>query len=163
MNARRENQIAWMLILGVAISLAGIVVSILAFGSAMGLKSKSPIAFIAMGPIMIVGGIVLAGYGVFFGHYSNKKIASGGVQMLNGCYIVGRYAVNEIGEMVFADFEDLDHPKAKFFVRIKTADGVDGEYECSRDLIRTIGEGMVGNVQIRGRWLGSFTPVPRVG
>lgn len=162
MNARRENQIAWMLVLGIAISLAGIVVSILGFGSAMSLKSKSPVAFIAMGPVMILAGIALAGYGVFYGHYSNKKSASGGLQVLNGCYIVGRYATNEIGEMVFSDFEDLDHPKAKFFVRIKTAGGVDGEYECSRELIRNIGEGMVGNVQIRGRWLGSFTPVPRV-
>ncbi|MBC8065982.1 MAG: hypothetical protein H7Y17_14205 [Chlorobia bacterium] len=162
MNARRENQIAWMLLLGVAMSLMGIFVTMMAFGSAMGMKSKSPIFLIALGPLMVVGGIVLAGFGVFSGHRFNRKTANSGVEWLSNCYIVGRYGVNEVGEMVFSDFEELDSPKAKFFVRIKTSGGQDAEYECSKELVSQIGEGMMGNVQVRGRWLGSFTPLPRV-
>lgn len=161
MNARRENQIAWMLILGIALVLLGILTTMLAMGAAMNLKSKAPLTFIIMGPLMFVGGIILAGYGVFSGHMTNRKSASGGVQVLSNCYIVGKYALNERGEMVFSDYEVLDHPKCKFFVRIKNAQGQDFELECARELMDQIGEGMVGNVQMKGRWLGSFTPVPR--
>ncbi len=162
MNARKENQIAWMLLLSIALILGGIFMTMIGFGSAMGIKSKSPIFFIAMGPVMVIGGVVLAAWGVFTGHLSNRKMESSGPQFLSRCYIVGRYGINEIGEMLFTDFEDLDHPKSKFFVRIKTSEGKDEEYECSRELISQIGEGMVGNVQVRGKWLGSFTPLPRV-
>ena len=161
MNARRENQIAWMLVLGVAVVLAGIVTSILAFGAAMNLRSKAPLTFIAAGPVMILLGIGLAGYAVFFGHYTNRKTASGGVRFVPDCYVVGCYAVNERGEMVFEDYDLLDHPKCKFFVRLKLPDGSDAELECARELMSSIGEGLKGNAQIKGRWLGSFVPVPR--
>ena len=161
MDARKENQIAWMLILGVAISLIGIVVLIFAFGSAMSLKSKTPPIVIALGPIMIIAGIALAGWGVFYGHASNRKAEKGGVRYLPDCYVVGRFAYNENKDMIFSDFEEMDSPKDKFYVRIKTADGRDEEFECSRDLILQVGEGMIGNAQSQGRWLGSFVPKPR--
>ncbi|HJP82067.1 MAG TPA: hypothetical protein VJ835_01055 [Fimbriimonadaceae bacterium] len=161
MNARRENQIAWMLVLGVALVLIGILLSILAFGSATSLKSKTPVFFIALGPIAILGGIALAGFGVFAGHLFNRRTNTSGVRTIANCYVVGRYGVNEIGEMVFSDFEELDHPKSKFFVRLKSSNGQDEEFECSRELVGQIGEGMVGNAMVKGRWLGSFVPVPR--
>jgi hypothetical protein len=161
MNARRENQIAWMLFLGVGMSLVGIFVTMMAFGSAIGMKSTTPVLLIALGPIMIVGGILLAGWGIFAGHMTNRKAENAGARWLSNCYVVGRFAVNQNGEMIFSDFEDLDHPRTKFFVRLKGQDGQDDEFECSQDLIAQIGEGMVGNVQVKGRWLGSFTPVPR--
>jgi hypothetical protein len=160
-NARKENQIAWMLVLGIAILLLGILVTIFAFGSAMGLKSKTPPLFVALGPIMVLGGIVLAGWGVFYGHFFNRKVDQGGVRFLRGCYVVGRFAYNENKDMIFSDFEELDSPKAKFYVRIKTADGQDEEFECARALIEQVGEGMIGDAQAKGRWLGSFVPKPR--
>jgi hypothetical protein len=83
------------------------------------------------------------------------------VRWLTNCYVVGRFAVNANGDMVFSDFEEMDHPKDKFFVQLKTPDGRQDEFECSRELIGQIGEGMLGNVQVKGRWLGSFTAVPR--
>ncbi len=161
MNARRENQIAWMLILGVAAILIGILVSILSFGAAMNLRNKTPIFLIALGPILIVGGIALIGYGVFSGHATNRKAQAGGVRHVPDCYVVGVYAINERGEMIFADYDLLDHPKCKFFVRLKLPDGSDAELECARELMMNIGEGMKGNAQIKGRWLGSFVPVMR--
>lgn len=160
MNARKENQIAWMLVGGVAMSLIGILVTMLAFGSALGLHSKSPLILIALGPIMVVGGIALAGWGVFAGHMTNKKADSSGVQWIPNCYVVGRYEMNQIGEMIFSDF-NYDEPKSKFFVRLKLPDGSDQEYQCSPELMDQIGEGMIGNVQVKGRWLGSFVAVPR--
>jgi prepilin signal peptidase PulO-like enzyme (type II secretory pathway) len=53
MNARRENQIAWMLVLGVAIVLVGILITILSFGSAVSLKSKTPAFMMFLGPIWL--------------------------------------------------------------------------------------------------------------
>lgn len=161
MNARKENQIAWMLVLGVAIVLIGMVVTIFAFGSAMSLKSKTPPMAIALGPIMVLGGILLAGWGVFYGHFTNRKLDQGGMRFFPDCYVVGRFAYNENRDMIFSDFEEMDSPKDKFYVRIKTADGRDEEFECSRDLIVQVGEGMVGNAQAKGRWMGSFVPKPR--
>lgn len=161
MNARRENQIAWMLVGGVGVSILGLFVTILMFVSAMGLRSKTPLILVALGPIMIVGGVVMAGWGVFFGHMTNRSASNAGVRGLNHCYVVGRFAMSPRGEMIFSDFEELDDPKTKFFVRLKLPDGRDDEFECSQELISQIGEGMVGNVQVKGRWLGSFVAVPR--
>jgi len=161
MNARKENTIAWMLVLGIAIVLLGILVTIFAFGSAMSLKSKTPGFVIALGPIMVCVGIAVAGWGVFYGHYANRKADTGGVRFYPDCYIVGRFAYNENHEMIFSDFEEIDSPKAKFYVRIKTADGRDEEFECSPALIDQVGEGMIGNAQVKGRWMGSFVPKPR--
>ena len=161
MNARRENQIAWMILLGVGMMIVSIGVTILSFGSATNLKSKTPIFMMVLGPLLFVGGVALLGWGVFYGHFTNRQASSGGVRWLTDCYVVGRFAVNSNGDMVFSDFEELDHPKTKFFVQLKTPDGRQDEFECSRELIGQIGEGMIGNVQVKGRWLGSFTAVPR--
>lgn len=161
MNSRKENQIAWMLILGVAFVLFGMLFTILAFGSAMGMKSKTPPLVIALGPIMVIAGVGLAGWGVFYGHFANRKMEKTGAKYFPDCYIVGRFAYNENKDMIFSDFEELDSPKDKFYVRIKTADGRDEEFECARDLIVRIGEGMIGNAQVNGRWMGSFVAKPR--
>lgn len=161
MNARKENQIAWMLVLGGALAFLGLIVLILAFLSSMSLRSKTPPIVIALGPIMIIGGIALAGWGVFYGHLSNRKADKAGTRFIPDCYIVGRFAYNENKDMIFSDFEELDSPKDKFYVRLKTADGRDEEFECSRDLIVQVGEGMIGDAQAKGRWLGSFVAKPR--
>jgi hypothetical protein len=80
--------------------------------------------------------------------------------MVTQCYVVARFAINEIGEMIFDNF-DFDAPNARYYVRLKMPDGRDEEFECAQELLNQVGEGMVGNVQINGRWLGSFVPVPR--
>jgi hypothetical protein len=154
MNAQKENQIAWMLVLGVGMSLGGVFVSFIAI-----VLRGSAILF-ALGPIMFLAGILLAGWGIFSGHIANRRADAAGSQFIPNCYVVGRFEVNSNGEMIFSDF-DYDAPKSKFIVRLKLPDGSDQEYECASQLLDQIGEGMIGNVQIRGRWLGSFTPVPR--
>ena len=153
MNARRENQISWMLLLGVAGFFGG------GFVFLIGMVLKA-IPLMAMGPILILGGLCLAGYGVFSGMSFNKKASTGGVRMMSECYVVARFAVNQIGEMIFDNFE-FDAPGARYYVRLKMPDGRDEEFECAHDLVMQVGEGMIGNVQVNGHWLGSFIPVPR--
>ena len=154
MNARRENQIAWMLVLGIFMLPLGIFVLM------MGMATKATV-LMGLGPLLFVGGVVLAGWGIFFGHFTNRSVDKSNVQLVSGCYVVGRFAIDQNNEMVFSDFEELDLPRVKFFVRLKHPDGHDQEYECSRELISQIGEGMTGSAQFKGRWLGSFTPAPR--
>ena len=127
----------------------------------MSLKSKTPPLFIALGPIMVIGGIALAGWGVVSGHLTNRKATTSGLRVLSNCYVVGRFAYNENKEMIFSDFEDWDSPKDKFYFRIRTSDGKDEGWDCSHALMGRVGEGMVGHAHVKGRWLGSFIPVPR--
>lgn len=154
MNARREDQIAWMLVVGIFMLPIGFFVLM------MGMATKAMV-LMALGPLVFVGGVVLAGWGVFFGHFTNRSASKSGVQWVYNCYVVGRFAIDQNGEMIFSDFEENDLPRVKFFVRLKHPEGHDQEYECSRELISQIGEGMMGSVQVKGRWLGSFVPAPR--
>jgi len=142
-----------MLLLGAAAFFGGIFI----FGIGIVLKT---IVLMAFGPIVTVLGVALAGYAVFSGVSFNKKTSTGGVRMMSECYVVARFAVNEIGEMIFDNF-DFDAPNARYYVRLKMPDGRDEEFECAHDLVMQVGEGMIGNVQVNGRWLGSFIPVPR--
>lgn len=154
MNVRRENQIAWMLLVGILMLPVGIFVML------AGMMFKAGV-LMALGPLLFVGGIVMAGWGIFWGHATNRSIGKSGVQWVTNCYVVGRFAIDQNGEMIFSEFEDNDLPRVKFFVRLKHPEGHDQEYECSRELISQIGEGMTGSAQVKGRWLGSFTPAPR--
>lgn len=154
MHARREDQIARMLIFGVLLIPVGF------FCLLFGIGTKS-IVLMCLGPILFAGAVFLIGWAVFYGHFTNRSAGRAGVQWINGCYVVGRYSLDRNHEMAFSDFEENDLPGVKFFVRIKHPDGHDQEYECSRELISQIGEGMMGSVQVKGRWLGSFTPAPR--
>lgn len=154
MNVRRENQIAGMLLVGILMLPGGIFVML------GGMMFKAQL-LMALGLVISVGGVFLAGWGVFFGHATNRSAGKSGVQWVNNCYVVGRFAIDQNGEMIFSEFEDNDLPRVKFFVRLKHPEGHDQEYECSRELISQIGEGMTGSAQVKGRWLGSFTPAPR--
>ncbi len=154
MNARREDQIASMLIIGIVMLVIG------GFLFMVGLMIKIVI-LVALGPILVAGGVGLAGWAVFFGHFTNRSVAKSGVQWINGCYIVSRFAIDQNGEMLFSDFEDADLPKIKYYVRVKMPSGNDQEYECSRELISQVGEGSRGGIQVKGRWLSSFAPEPR--
>ena len=53
-------------------------------------------------------------------------------------------------------FEEADRPK--FYIRMQTPTGGSYEYETSEETFWQCGEGMVGEAEIQGKWLGKFVP-----
>ena len=161
MNARKEGQIATLLMLGVGAIIVGVLVFMFAIVIGMRVSGSGGMILMALGPILVVAGEVMAGIGVASGHSVNRAATNAAVVNLENCYVVARFGINETGEMLFNDY-DWDLPRMRYYVRLKMPNGLDEEFECSYELLSQVGEGMVGNVQVKGRWLGSFTPVPRV-
>lgn len=100
---------------------------------------------------MLVGGL---GYGIF----SEKNQYSGARRTLTHCRIIARYALTRDHRMVTdeTEFEFLDRPK--YFVKILHPQEGSIEYQCVPPVFFNCGEGMMGDADIQGQWLGSFRP-----
>jgi hypothetical protein len=152
MNAPRESRLATMLVAGGIVMAASLVIT------ALGLLLPW---FWILGPIFFVVGLALVAASVFGGIAHNRQV--GGSQNYREApmaFVVARFAINHIGEMIFANFDE-DAPEARYYVRLRFPDGHDEELECAFPVCAQAGEGMFGDATIQGRWLGAFVPRPR--
>jgi len=91
-----------------------------------------------------------------FSQSSNKTSTVQAVQQEGR--IMARYAINEIGEMIFDNY-DYDAEVAKFYVRVQFLGGKRDELECGRPVFDQCGEGMRGMMMVQGSWLAQFVPL----
>lgn len=112
-----------------------------------------------LGPILIALGILLALIGLAVGMVHNAKTPKGVARPREEGRVVARYAINDLGEMIFDAF-DLDAPIARYYVRLQFLDGRRDEMQCQRSVFDQCGEGMRGLVYAQGGWLTQFTPLP---
>jgi hypothetical protein len=151
MNAQRESRLAQMFVVGGVMIVGGL------FG--VGTLFMGFAGFAMIGVLSILGGIGVIGWAVFSGLNHNNETDKGGPRLQPG-YVMARFAVNEIGEMIFSNYE-FDAVGGRFYVRLRFEDGHDEELECAPEVFDQAGEGMWGHAAIRGRWLGQFTPIPK--
>ena len=55
-----------------------------------------------------------------------------------------------------SEFEFLDRPR--FYVKILSPTDGSVEYQCHLAVFLNCGEGMMGDAEIQGQWLGAFRP-----
>jgi hypothetical protein len=111
--------------------------------------------FVVLGPMLFVIGLVLAAIGLFAGFQFGK--AEGSARRIVPVQIRSRFAVNEIGEMIFGNFE-YDAPGGQLFVQVMFSDGHVEELRTAWGIFTVCGEGMRGTAAIQGDWLASFAP-----
>jgi hypothetical protein len=104
-----------------------------------------------IGLLALVGGL---GYSLF-AHGGRHR---GPVRTLNRVRVVARYGINRQGA-VMADWELEQDESAKTYVKLAIGPGVFEEFECAREMYYQAGEGMMGDAEIQGRWLGRFVPL----
>ncbi|MEZ0325946.1 MAG: hypothetical protein ACAH95_08560 [Fimbriimonas sp.] len=157
--------------------IAGIVVSVVSFGLMWvfsvagvyrGTYTRTPVTneitdagplnlvplmltFVVVGMLMFLGGL---GYGFWVVKHEKE----GPRQTIENFHVVARYAYDKAGYHLVDDgqIEFADRPR--FYVRGVMPNGFSSEYEATEAVWRQSGEGMYGEAELQGKWLGRFTP-----
>jgi hypothetical protein len=145
----KERLIMVLLLGGVGLVLVGI------FQFFFGIVLMGLWGFI-LGPILVVLGLaaLTTGLAIGLGHNRAGKSAAG-IRPQEEARVIARYAINDIGEMIFDNF-DYDAPGARFYVRLQYLDGKREELETARAVFDQCGEGMRGLLTVQGNWLSQF-------
>ncbi|MEQ1934518.1 MAG: hypothetical protein ABL962_11695, partial [Fimbriimonadaceae bacterium] len=147
----------------IMVGIGGIVVGIGLIG--FGLFS---FPFIGTGGAAMVGlGILLSSVGccmtlgaVIYGIRQEKgDSTTTEIVVVHDAHIIGRYATNGIGEMLFDEqYLDFDDPKTKLYLKIEVPGRPSIELKTNQAVWLTCGEGMKGIAHLQGSWLGKFEP-----
>ena len=113
------------------------------------LIAASNVSFL-LGMVLVVAGIIT---GICI--KSVEKTAPG--QIIHDCRILSRFAINDVGEMVFSDWEDYA-PGGKLYIQLELPTNKTRELRTSWQVFLMCGEGMVGSVYLDGDWISSFVP-----
>ena len=112
-------------------------------------------------PLTILG--IVVGLGMMFGglgyaFYTMSRQHKGPRRTEQHFRVLARYCYDRTMQLITAewDIEVADRPK--FYVRGMFEDGVVGEFETTMEVYYQAGEGMTGEAEIQGKWLGRFVP-----
>lgn len=154
---RRDNIIGWLMFAGLIIFfLGGAIVYTLAIGGGIG-GAKVDGIFNVMKWFPLVGLLMYIG-GLAYGIHSEKTEYVGVRTALPNVRILARYAITRDHRMVSdeSEFEFLDRPK--YYVKVLSPTDGSVEYQCHHAVFLTCGEGMMGDAEVQGQWLGAFRP-----
>ncbi len=108
------------------------------------------ILFLAVGVAMMLGGV---GYGVWV--VANEK--NGRRVTIEHFRVLARY-VYDGPQMLVAEYEIEAAQRPRFYVRAMLPSGETLEYETDAPVYFNCGEGMLGQAEVQGKWLGMFVP-----
>jgi hypothetical protein len=165
MNAKKETVIGCGLMGGLGLLVLGYVVGFMLVGGGLlrlGFtrgEDGNTILLSVVGPVIMIVGLVVIAASIFHGFMSMRKTNQQEAVNHPDVLVVARFAINEVGEMVFQDF-DPDDPDTKLFVHLKFPGGRNGEFRCPLPVFDCCGEGMRGSAIVKGDWLGGFSAFP---
>jgi hypothetical protein len=107
--------------------------------------------------VTVVAGLVGV-VGIGMGILSSNSEFSGERLVAKNARVIARYAIDDEGVMMTDDFSVANMEKPKYFVRLDIGSGENAEYQCAEKTYWEAGEGMLGDAEIQGKWLGQFTP-----
>ena len=108
------------------------------------------ITVFAVGLILMFAAL---GYGLLY----NKRQTRGPRRVVADALVLSRYATDRQNNLL-SDWELEGAEDPRFFVRMRTPDGRVGEYPVAPETYFNCAEGMPGEVELQGRWVGRFTP-----
>lgn len=155
---RRDTIIGWFMFGGlIMMVVCGLGTYFFAVGGVIGgMKIDDTFNVIKWLPAV---GFVLYVSGLVYGIHSEKTQHSGDRRQLQQCRILARYAITRDTHRMVSDeseFEFLDRPK--FYVKVLSPVEGSVEYQCHHAVFLNCGEGMMGDAEIQGQWLGAFRP-----
>ncbi len=147
----KEKLIGALFVGGVASFAFGLFIAFIGFVLGAGILFSFGGLFVLVGIGLGIGGLAIG-----FGH--NTSQASGQETIQQEGRVLARYAINDIGEMIFDNF-DYDAEEAKYYIRVQFLGGKRDEFECARPVFDQCGEGMRGLVTVQGSWVAQFVPL----
>lgn len=114
--------------------------------------------YIPIAVLMFVGGLLLSIGSLVYGIMQEKTKNEGPRKVIQNARIIARFAIDRSGMLQTdeSQFEFLEN--LRFYVRIMSPAEGSLEYECSEAVFYGCGEGMMGDAEVQGRWIGAFRP-----
>ncbi len=112
-------------------------------------------------PLTITGmaiGVLMMGGAIGYGLWANANASKGNRKTVPHAKIIARYGYSRQGQMLNADYELEAADNPRYYVRMQLSPTDIAEYECAEQAYFQAGEGMVGEADIQGKWLGAFRP-----
>jgi hypothetical protein len=109
------------------------------------------IVFLVMGLVIIAGAIL-------YGFATVVKERQGARQVLPNFHVIARYCIDKGGQMLTDPYDIELAERPRFYVRAVAPQKEIVEYETSFEMFTQAGEGMTGEAEIQGKWIGRFTP-----
>jgi hypothetical protein len=107
--------------------------------------------------VMIAAGALLMFIGLGYGVMVIRGEKKGPRTVVEHFQVLARYAYDG-QEMLNEPWQIESAEKPRFYVRGGRMHSPVTEYECSEAVYWSAGEGMVGEAETQGKWLGRFTP-----
>jgi hypothetical protein len=161
-NPRGEKFVTGMLMGGCGVTLVGgfILAMVLAQGIGQMASSGSAGGIVAASFffLVVLGGVAMMIIGLVSGLKFSSDKSESTMRHCPDVAIASRFAINEIGEMIFGDFE-YNAPGGKLYVQLRFPDGHIEELSTAWGVFTQCGEGMRGAAMVKGTWLSSFAPI----
>jgi len=166
----KERVIGWLLVCGLAVTvISGILFWMFSVaGIYRGTYTRKPITneitdpgALNLVPLTILGilvGVLMMFAGVIYGFWTMFKSHKGPRRTEPNFRVLARYCYDRNQNLVMAEY-DLDAVEdPRFYVKASLSNGVVGEFETSVEVFFNSGEGMCGEAELQGQWLGRFVP-----
>jgi hypothetical protein len=169
-GAFKERIVGWLLVCGFAVTvISGILTWVFSVaGVYRGTYTRTPITneindagslnFVPLTILGIVVGVGMMAAGVGYGLYTMSRSRSGPRKVVPNFKVLARYCYDGGQNLITSDWEVEAAENPRFYVRGVLDNGVVGEFETSTQVYFNAGEGMVGEAELQGQWLGRFIP-----
>ncbi len=166
----KERLVGWLLVGGLVLMVVcGILTWMFSVaGVYRGTYTRTPITnqitdagTLNLVPLTIAGMVIgllmmLAGLGYAF--FSMAKQNKGERRVVEHFQILSRYCYDKNQNLLTAEWDIEVAEKPKFYIRGRTPEGLVGEFETTVEVYFMSGEGMYGEAELQGQWLGRFVP-----
>ncbi len=170
MEAFKEKTVGFLMIMGVVISVLSVIAMFMFAGAGIfhGTYTRTPgtdqitdvgdLHFVPVALFFFTVGLCLTGGGIFYALWQHKNRHVGVRETVPHATIIARYGYTKEWTMITADWELEQADDPHYFVRVGFGPGDVREFECVPQIYFSCGEGMTGEVEIQGKWLGKFIP-----
>lgn len=104
---------------------------------------------------LLLAGGVMGGIGYMI--WRDRRPEAGTRRTVAGAYVITRCGY-EKGRLITSDYDFDVAERPRFYVTLQLPDGTRGEFETVKEVYFNAGEGMTGEAELKGRWLGRFLP-----
>ena len=120
--------------------------------------------YVPWGILIMTLGALVAAASVIYGLVHARNPSKESHQFIQNARVIALFAPDKTG-VLYTEANQMQFIDGlKYNVRIVSASEGSIEYQCVEEVFWMCGEGLEGDAQIRGRWLGGFKPyqVPHV-
>lgn len=169
LGAFKEGAVGWCLVGGLVLTIISAILMWMfsVAGVYRGTYTRTPITnqindagAMNLVPLAFLGftvGILLMLGAVGYGLWSEKTSNRGHRRVVANFRVQARYCYDASQQLICEDWDIDVADRPRFYVRGVSPDGLVGEYECTREVYYNSGEGMTGEAELQGKWLGRFT------